>query len=88
MVLSSSLMSSAKTAVYPNLTPNSPILERGKGNNIYVFQKKKRRAKNLALGMARPGHGSGAEGSGLILQMEPWLGFRRGASGQCAAMNK
>jgi hypothetical protein len=41
IVLSSSLMSSAKTAIYPNLTTNSLILEREEGGRISTFLRKK-----------------------------------------------
>jgi hypothetical protein len=58
-----------------------------KGKNLYVFEKKGR-AKNLPIGMVKLGRGVGGRGSALIVQTEPWLGFRRGAGGQCATMNE
>jgi hypothetical protein len=80
-----------KTTIYPNVIINSLTLSlsrererRGKGGNLYVFEKKGR-AKNLPIGVVRLGHGGGGD---LILQMEPWLGFRRGAGGWCAATNE
>jgi hypothetical protein len=45
--------SSAKTAIYPNLTINSIILKREKGGRISVFLRKKGRVKNLPIGKAR-----------------------------------
>jgi hypothetical protein len=44
--------------------------------------------KNLPIGVARPVCRGGSRGGDLILQMEPWLGFWRGAGGQCAGMNE
>jgi hypothetical protein len=51
--------------------------------------------KNLLIGKARGsrggGRGSHGEGRGhhcLNLQMEPWLGFRRGANGWYVATNE
>jgi hypothetical protein len=77
IVLSLSLTSSAKTIIYPN----SLILER-QGS---TFLRKKGRMKNLPIGVAGPVHRGG---SGLILQTEPWLGFGRGAGGQCVGTNE
>jgi hypothetical protein len=54
IVLSSSLPSSTKTIIYPNLTTNSLILKRErKGGRISMFLRKKGRAKNLPIGKAR-----------------------------------
>jgi hypothetical protein len=36
-----------------------------------MFLRKKGRAKNLPIGMTRPGHGGGGGGGSLILQTEP-----------------
>jgi hypothetical protein len=44
--------------------------------------------KNLPIGVVGPVHRGGGGGGGLILQMEPWLGFRRGAGGQCEGTNE
>jgi hypothetical protein len=60
---------------------NSLIVER-EGS---TFLRKKGRMKNLAIGVAGPFHHGGG---GLILQMESWLVFRRGAGGWCAGMNE
>jgi hypothetical protein len=80
IVLSLSLTSSAKTTIYPN----SLILER-QGS---TFLRKKGRMKNLPIGVVGPVHRRGDGGGGLILQMEPWLGFRRGAGGWCVGTNE
>jgi hypothetical protein len=45
-------------------------------------------AKNLPIGVAGPIPRRGGGGGNLILQMEPWLGFRRGAGGRWADMNE
>jgi hypothetical protein len=48
IVLSSSLPSSTKTIIYPNLTTNSLILKRErKGGRISMFLRKKRKGKEL-----------------------------------------
>jgi hypothetical protein len=44
--------------------------------------------KNISIGMAGPVHGGGGGGGDLILQMEPWLGFKRGAGGWCVGTNE
>jgi hypothetical protein len=67
IVLSYSLMSSRKTTIYPNLTTNSLILEKEEGEEFLCFFRKKERAKNLPIGVARPGHGKGGRGDDLIL---------------------
>jgi hypothetical protein len=74
IVLSSSLTSSAKITIYPN----SLILERERGLNIF---EKKGRMKNLPIGVAGPVHHRGGGGGIFILPKEPWLGFRRGTGG-------
>jgi hypothetical protein len=53
-----------------------------------VFLRKKGMAKNLPIGVAGPIPRRGGGGGNLILQMEPWLGFRRGAGGRWAGMNE
>jgi hypothetical protein len=72
-VLQSSLMSSVKTAIYPN----SLILER----HVSTFFEKKGRVQNLVISAVGPVHRGGGRGKNFILQMRPWLGFRRGARG-------
>jgi hypothetical protein len=66
-----------KTAI----SPNSLILER----HVSAFLRKKGRPRNLPIGMVGPVR-CGA--NDMILEMKPWLGFRRGADRACVGTNE
>jgi hypothetical protein len=44
--------------------------------------------KNLPIGVGGLVHHGGSGGGGMILEMEPWLGFRRGVGGWCVGTNE
>jgi hypothetical protein len=63
--------SSAKTAIYPNLTINSIILKREEGGRISVFFEKKRKGEELTNWKGEGGHGRGGDRSCSNVQTEP-----------------
>jgi hypothetical protein len=65
--------------IYKNRNIPKYCHSRERGLNIF---EKKGRAKNLPIGVAGPVRHGGDRGGGLILQIDPWLGFRRGAGGR------